>query len=319
MVAREKLSIDMGRLLNLPDTGATVTVWTAGTDATPEQDRGYIVPAWGVHVIKFYAAICAGNSDNLWLSGPTGCGKTAMIRWLASTVKASLYEVTGSARLEFPDLVGQWVMSGPDGMTWSDGPLTRAMREGAWLLINEADICEPGMLAGLNTVLDGGALTIPEHGSEVVRPADGFLVIVTANTNGGGDDTGLYMSTVRQNLALMDRFTVINADYLAPEVEDLILSTRVPGLPESLRSIIIRVANDVRSLFKGDVVEGASGALDVTMSTRTLIRWARGTLSYAKSKRTPPLVMALELALLNRASRASAQTIREILQRYINA
>lgn len=308
-MTRELTSQDFGLLLRGVPSGSQVLAWTEPSENTPTLDTSYVLPPWAMDVFKWYQ-LHSESAENLWISGPTGCGKTALVRWLAASLNVELFEITGNSRLEFPDLVGQWVLQGDKGMQWSDGPLTAAMRRGAWLVINEVDLLDPGTLAGLNTVLDGGCLTIPEHSSEVVRPAQGFAIVATANTNGAGDETGMYAATLRQNIALMDRFSVVMADYIPAAVEEMVLSTAASSLPEPTRKLMVRVANDVRALFR-------DGQLDVTMSVRTSLRWARLAVAYAKSKRgSSPLSLALDIALCNRASVASAQTIREILQRY---
>lgn len=313
---RQLQEIDYGTLLQGKPSGSLVRAWSEPTEYTPAVDAGYILPLWSIDVFRWYQ-ISQSARENLWIAGPTGAGKTALVRWFAGKLNVELFEVTGNVRLEFPDLVGQWVLHGSDGMQWSDGPLTAAMRRGGWLLINEADIIDPGTLAGLNTVLDGGSLCIPEHNAEIVKAADGFACIVTANSAGAGDESSLYASVQRQNIALMDRFAVVMADYLPANIEEMILATHAPTLPEDTRKLMVRIANDIRSLFKGDPVEGISGQLDVTMSVRTVLRWAKLTLAYAKSNRgKSPLALALDIALCNRASVASAQTIREILERY---
>ena len=61
-----------------------------------------------------------------------------------------------------------------------------------------------------------------------------FRLVATANTNGGGDDTGLYQGTQRQNLAWLDRFTICEVGYPAADVEKSLLARRFPSLPESL-------------------------------------------------------------------------------------
>lgn len=65
------------------------------------------------------------------------------------------------------------------------------MRYGAILLLSEIDLTSPEIAAGLNSVLDGSPLYMAENGGEIIPPHPMFRFVATANTNGGGDDTGL--------------------------------------------------------------------------------------------------------------------------------
>ena len=104
-------------------------------------------------------------------------------------------------------------------MAYKYGPLPLAMRYGGILLINEADLLSPEVAVGLNGVLDGAPLCLPENGGEVISPHEMFRIACTANTNGGGDDTGLYQGTVRQNLALLEGTWPAKSRYPTLETE----------------------------------------------------------------------------------------------------
>ena len=138
------------------------------------------------------------HHDGLWLTGPMGAGKSSLVVETAARLNLALVQVNARRRLELADLVGHLTAIGGD-VLFQDGPLTTAARCGGWLLVNEADLVDPGELAGFNTLLDGGPLVIAENGGEVVAPAPGFGLICTANTVGLGDATGLYAGTQRLN------------------------------------------------------------------------------------------------------------------------
>ena len=77
-------------------------------------------------------------------------------------------------------------------MSYEYGPLALAMRYGGICLVNELDMASPEVAAGLHGILDGSPLCIPENGGELIIPHPMFRFVATANTNGAGDDTGLY-------------------------------------------------------------------------------------------------------------------------------
>lgn len=250
--------------------------------------------------------------DGLWLNGATGCGKTSVVEQIAARLNIPCYSHTCGEGDRFETFVGRWDLVNGQTM-WIDGILVKAMKEGAILLLNEMDALLPSEFVQFNSVTEGAPLVIDQLGGFIVRPHNKFRLIATGNSNGGSDSTGLYIGVNAQNLASMDRFVVINCHYPEAKVELEILNKVAPSLPEDIKSCMIRVANSVRSLFSGTVIEDQSVAssvdsdieLSVTFSTRTLIRWAIQTVRVHNPENPAPIKYALQRSLLNRCRDAS--------------
>jgi cobaltochelatase CobS len=166
--------------------------------------------------------------------------------------------------------------------------------------------------------LDGSPLCIPENGGELIVPHPMFRFTATANTNGGGDETGLYQGTQRQNIAWLDRFMLCELSYPKSEVEKSLLAKLFPVLPEELCAKLVDFAGEVRAQFMGDKEgQGLSGAIEVTLSTRTLLRWAELTVRFQPLAREgiPPVPYALDRALAYRACRETRAMLHELAQR----
>ena len=275
---------------------------------TPPAKTGYrFRPSLLSDILCWHRGLLASeHHDGLWLTGPMGSGKSSLITQVAARLNLNLIQANGQRRLEIADLFGHLTAIGGD-VLYQDGPLTTAARLGCWFLLNEADLMDPGELAGLNTILDGGPLVLAENGGEVVTPAPGFGIICATNTVGEGDVTGLYTGTQRLNAALLDRFWTVQVDYPEPAEEEVILTQAVPGLPTAIIQKMIEVATEVRRLFvSGEGVE-------ITFSTRTMVRWAYMTLQFKGAPE--PLQHALKRALTNRAEPETAEAIAGIVQR----
>ena len=118
---------------------------------------------------------------------------------------------------------------------------------------------------------------------------------------------------LRQNLAFMDRFLLAKATYLPQETEVLLVTKTAPSLPKDLVDKLVTYANDVRRLFEKTSVDIG---IDITLSTRTLIRWARLIESNKDIvSHTNVIAYALDRALGHRASASAKPTLDELLQR----
>jgi cobaltochelatase CobS len=202
-------------------------------------------------------------------------------------------------------------------MEFEYGPLALAMKYGGLFLLNEIDLLEPSTATGLNGVLDGEALCIAENGGELIIPHPMFRFASTANTNGGSDETGLYQGTLRQNLAFLDRFWLCEMGYPAREAEEKLLGCCCPKLPESIRQKMVEYAGEVRRLFMGEAGAGIANSIEITFSTRTLLRWADLTVRFQPLSRQgiQPVTYALDRALGFRATRETRAMLHELAQR----
>jgi cobaltochelatase CobS len=248
------------------------------------------------------------DGDGMFLTGPTGSGKTSLVTQVAARLNWPVQSVTCHGRMELHALVGQFVLV--QGETkFVHGPLAVAARDGHMLILNESDLVDPAELAGLNDIIEGQPLVIPENGGEVIRPHPMFRVFATGNSAGGGDGSGLYQGVLRQNLAFMDRFRVVYVGYPEPDVENQVIRQAVPSVNDTIIKNMITVAGDIRRLFMGDGT-GDEPELTLTMSTRTLVRWA----SLSRTFKGAPNVFeyALDQALTARAEPEQREAIHRI-------
>ncbi len=251
----------------------------------------------------------ASGPDPLYLVGPTGSGKSSLITQVAAQLGIPLYVVSCHERMEIPELFGRYVVRSGT-MTWEDGPFIRGLKDpaGAWILLDEADTLDPGTFIGLNALLEGRSIIIPETG-EVVEPLrQGARIVFAGNTAGNGDANGLYQATKRQNLASMGRFMVLQVGYADPAEESKALEKAVPTIPEPIREKMVALAGEVRKLFVG-------GQIEVTMCTRSLVRWASLSSFFKAKPGINPLIYALDRALGFRAEEESRQALHELCQR----
>ena len=311
--------LNAGQVFSGKPSGTTVRGYAVPSAYTPAIDHDYIFHESSRDMVVWFVNLqgAQGAHEPLYVFGPTGCGKTSCIKQLAARLNYPIFEVTGHGRLEFADLVGHLTVK--DGnMTFEYGPLALAMRYGAVLLLNEIDLTSPEIAAGLNSVLDGSPLCIAENGGEIIQPHPMFRFVATANTNGAGDDTGLYQGTQRQNLAWLDRFTICEVSYPDATVEKKLLSQRFPSLPETLCATMVEYANEIRKLFMGEASTGnLTNTIEVTFSTRSLLRWGDLTVRFQPlaHQGIQPVTYALDRALAYRASRETRAMLHELAQR----
>lgn len=296
-----------------PDVQITAMVREPGTDSEafiPRAEENYTFDRDRLSVVLTFlqSSWAEGAIEGLQLIGPTGSGKTSLIEQVCNRLDVPVVSFTAHDRLEVPELI--FTREAVNGSTLTiDGPLTDAMRNGYVFVLNEIDLLEPGTATGLNDILERGFVVIPST-NELVRAAPGFAFVATSNTGGGGDEAGMYVGTRVQNMAFRDRFIKLYVDYLSEEAEISLLANRFKDLSPALLKGFVDVAKMIREAFM------AGTGLDVTMSTRTLIRWVRLSGQYhgMQSRGISPVHYALDLALANGTSDAVQTSLHGMVQ-----
>lgn len=308
----QQVNHDAGAVFSGTVSGRKVGGFAKPSLFTPELNEKYLFHNSSRDAVVWFME----SSDPLYIFGPAGSGKTSLIKQLAAKLNYPVFDITGHGRLEFPDMVGHLTVE-DSNMSFQYGPLALAMKFGGLFLLNEIDLLDPATAAGLNGILDGDPLCIPENGGEVIKPHPLFRFAATANTNGSNDETGLYQGTLRQNLAFMDRFWLCEIGYPKPKDERELLHRKTPGLPKTVRTKMVEYANEVRKLFMGEADGNYRNTIEVTFSTRTLIRWADLTVRFQPLARQgiQPVTYALDRALGYRASPETRTVLHELAQR----
>jgi cobaltochelatase CobS len=305
--------LDAGQVFSGSPSGKLVRGYAAPNPFTPAVDANYIFHEHSRDLVVWFI----NPSEPLYVFGPTGAGKSSCLKQLAARLNYPSFEVTGHSRLEFPELIGHLAVHNGD-MVFEYGPLALAMKFGGLFLLNEIDLLEPSTAAGLNGILDGQALCVPENEGELIKPHEMFRFAATANSNGASDESGLYQGVLRQNIAFMDRFIVCELGYPKPEEEEVLLAKANPKLPEPIRKRMVEFAGEVRRLFMGEQGNTHSrNNIEITLSTRTLLRWANLTLRYQPlaGQGIQPVRYALDRALGFRACPESRAMLHELAQR----
>lgn len=225
-------------------------------------------PNSGTHdALPFYAA--TGNEISLFeraaehrlpvlIKGPTGCGKTRFIQHMAARLGRPLYTVACHDDLSAADLIGRHLI-GADGTFWQDGPLTRAVREGAICYLDEVIEARKDTTVVLHPLTDDRRILPLDATGECLHATPDFMLVVSYNPGYRNLLKGLKPST-RQ------RFVAMSFDYPAPEMEQRIVMHESGASADTARTLV-RLASALRHLGGHDIEEAPS--------TRLLIHAAR--------------------------------------------
>lgn len=238
-----------------------------------------------------------------YIWGHKGCGKSELIEQICARTRTPMMRVQHTINTEESQIVGQWVVR--NGQTEFElGPLPTAMLNGWLYCADEYDFALPNVTALYQSVLEGKPLVIKEAPSNlrVIRPHPAFRFFATGNTNGTGDESGLYQGTNIQNSANFDRFgVVINKTYMNEESEKTILQKRC-GIDEEDSDDLVKYANMIRRSYSENKISD-------TISPRTLITAANIGIAFGSFKR------GLELSFLNKLSSSDRVVCEELAQR----
>jgi len=266
----------------------------------PDIDRNYV---FNIDLVK---KVIVGFQLNMpiYLWGFHGTGKTTVLQQAAARTRRPFLRVQHTINMQESDVLGQWTVK--DGSTiFQLGPLPMAMINGWVYCADEYDFAMPSVTAVYQPVLEGEPLLIkdaPPHFRKIV-PHPNFRFVATGNTNGVGDETGLYQGTLVQNAANYSRFKITEeVVYMDAKIEESILVSRT-RIDRGNASKIVKFANEVRKMFR-------DGKISMTISPRELITCGQLGIAYGGN-----WALGMELAFANRLSRVDKKVVQDYMQR----
>ena len=303
---REKTRFIIADLFNVPaDRSAKLTGKNKPGRFTPVRNHAHIFDS---NLGLILAWLESDDRDGLYIYGPTQCGKTSSVREVCARLNLDMFETDGHAHMELSDLLGQYVVIDGD-MLWQDGILTNAVRADGIFVLNEIDAVDPGVLIGLHKLLEGRDLVITENGGEIVPIGPDFKIVVTGNTNGMSDPSGIYSRTNQLNAATVERFWMIEMDYLDREKEAELLVSNL-SVPKKVADRFVSVAEHTRPDANG------IGQVEIPLSTHSLLRACRiAQMIGASDGNNSALKRAFRTAYSNRLSLESREAVDQIIDR----
>ena len=216
--------------------------------ATPEAEmqRPYY-QAVGSEEAIFKAAYRQGLA--LVLKGPTGCGKTRFVEAMAYDLGRQLITVACHDDLTTADLVGRYLLRG-DETVWVDGPLTRAVREGAICYLDEVVEARQDTTVVLHPLADHRRQLPIERLGITLDAAPGFGLVVSYNPG--------YQSVLKDlKDSTRQRMVAVEFDFPAADVEEGIVAHEA-GVDGATAAELVRFGQAIRRLEAGGLREVAS-------------------------------------------------------------
>jgi nitric oxide reductase NorQ protein len=195
----------------------------------------------------------------LLLKGPTGCGKTRLVEHMAARLGRSLISVACHDETSAVDLVGRYLIGGGGETFWQDGPVSRAVREGAILYLDEFAEARSDVVVVIHPLSDHRRELYIERTDEKIAAAEGFMLVASYNPGYQHGLKDLKPSTKQ-------RFLSLPFDYPTREIEVEIIRG-VCGIGEDTAKRLAALAARLRSL--------ETVALAESPSTRLLVNAAR--------------------------------------------
>ncbi|WP_321527872.1 CbbQ/NirQ/NorQ/GpvN family protein [Sedimenticola selenatireducens] len=213
------------------------------------EDEPYYQPT-GDEIELFEAAY--HNQLPVLLKGPTGCGKTRFMEYMAWRLKRPLITVSCHDDLTASDLVGRYLIKGGE-TTWIDGPLTQAVKAGGICYLDEIVEARKDTMVVIHPLADDRRVLPIEKLGTLIEADPEFAIAISYNPG--------YQSVLKDlKQSTRQRFIALEFDYPGAELETEIV-VRESGLERQLAGRLVKFAGMTRNLKGGGLEEGASTRL----------------------------------------------------------
>jgi MoxR-like ATPase len=171
------------------------------------------------------------------LTGPTGCGKTRLVEHMGRVLNRPVVTISCHDDLTSSDLVGRFLVSGGD-VVWNDGPLTRAIKDGAICYLDEVVEARHDSLAVLHSLTDHRRALYVDRAGKVVKAPDSFMLVCSYNP--------AYRSSLKDlKPSFRQRFVTLALNYLAPDAEAAVLVEEA-GVDLGVARRLVKCATSIR-------------------------------------------------------------------------
>lgn len=188
----------------------------------------------------------------LLLKGPTGCGKTRFVEYMADQLGRELITVACNEDTSATDLLGRHLLKGGDTV-WVDGPVTRAVREGAILYLDEIAEARADAIVVIHSLTDHRRELFLDRTGECLKAKDDFMLIVSYNPG--------YQRSLRElKPSTRQRFIGISFDY-PEEADEVTIVTTESGVDEATARKLVRIGGKIRQLTELSLMESVSTRL----------------------------------------------------------
>ena len=195
---------------------------------------------------------CHAGGLAMMLKGPTGCGKTRFVEHMAWRLGRPLITVSCHDDLTASDLVGRFLIR-HDDTVWQDGPLTRAVREGAICYLDEVVEARQDTIVVLHPLTDYRRILPIEKRGQLVEAREGFLLVISYNPG--------YQSALKDlKHSTRQRFISIEFTHPRKELEARIIAHE-SGVAEEAAQDLAKLGEKVRNLREHGLAEGVSTRL----------------------------------------------------------
>jgi len=186
------------------------------------------------------------------LKGPTGCGKTRFVEYMAYKMNRPLITVACHEDLSATDLVGRFLLEGEETV-WHDGPLTTAVRNGAICYLDEVVEARKDTVVIIHPLTDDRRrLPIEKRGTVIEAPPE-FMLVVSYNPG--------YQSILKDlKQSTRQRFIAMEFDYPNAEDEAAIVA-KEGGIDQQTAQDLVKIGQKVRNLRGHGLEEGVSTRL----------------------------------------------------------
>jgi len=192
------------------------------------------------------------NGLPILLKGPTGCGKTRFMEHMAWRLRRPLITVSCHDDLTASDLVGRFLVKGGETV-WVDGPLARAVRNGAICYLDEIVEARKDTTVVIHPLADDRRVLPMEKLGELLEAAPEFCLAISYNPG--------YQSVLKDlKQSTRQRFVALEFDYPGPTLEEKIV-VKESAIDPATAAKLVKFAHMTRNLKGSGLDEGASTRL----------------------------------------------------------